>query len=97
MPAIYIDRRDAELDLDAGALVVRLEGARAATIPLAGAERVVVRRAGRVSVRLLAALGERGIGLLVLGGRKGEPKAHLMGAPAWRCRLAPGAIRPGLR
>lgn len=81
MPAIYIDRRDADLDFDAGALVVRLEGARAAAIPLAGAERVVVRRAGRVSLRLLAALGERDIGLLVLGGRKGEPKAHLLGAP----------------
>lgn len=81
MPAIYIDRKGAELDVEAGALVVRCGGERAATLPLAGAERVVVRRAERVSLRLLAALGERGVGLLVLGGRKGEPAAHLLGAP----------------
>jgi len=81
MPAIYIDRRDAVLDADAGALVVRVDGERAATLPLAGADRVVVRRAGAVTLRLLASLGERGVGLLVLGGRKGEPMAHLLGLP----------------
>jgi len=81
MPAIYVDRRDADLDLDAGALIVRLEGRKVASFPLAGAERVILRRAGRISQRLLAGLGERGIGLLVLGGRKGEPKAHLLGLP----------------
>lgn len=81
MAAIYIDRKDADLDFDAGALAVRLADGTLTRIPLAGAERVVVRRAGRISLRLLASLGERGVGLLVLGGRKGEPKAHLLGAP----------------
>ncbi|MBX6323295.1 MAG: CRISPR-associated endonuclease Cas1, partial [Rhodospirillaceae bacterium] len=81
MAAIYIDRKGAALDCEAGALVVRCAGERVATLPLAGAERVVVRRAERVSLRLLSALGERGVGLLVLGGRKGEPTAHLLGAP----------------
>jgi len=79
--AIYIDRRDAELDFDSGAMRLRLADGTLTRIPLAGAERVIVRRAGRISFRLLAALGERGIGLLVLGGRKGEPMAHLLGAP----------------
>jgi CRISPR-associated protein Cas1 len=90
VPAIYIDRRDALLDADGGALVVRLDGARVATLPLAGADRVVVRRAGALTLRLLAALGERGVGLLVLGGRKGEPMAHLLGLPH-----ADAAIRRG--
>lgn len=81
MPAIYIDRRDADLDFDAGALIVRLNGGKVASFPLAGAERVVLRRAGNISHRLLAALGERGIGLLVMGGRKGEPRAQLLGLP----------------
>ena len=81
MAAIYIDRRDAELDLDAGAVVVRVGGTRVGTLPLAGTDRLVLRRAESVTLRLLAALGERNVGLLVLGGRKGEPMAHLLGAP----------------
>lgn len=81
MPTIYIDRRDADLDFAAGALIVRLDGGKVASFPLAGAERVVLRRAGKISHRLLAGLGERGIGLLVMGGRKGEPRAHLLGLP----------------
>ncbi len=80
MPAIYIDHKEAALDLDGGALVVRGAGERV-SIPLAGADRVVLRRAATVSVRLLAGLGERGVGLFVLGGRKGEPMAHLLGLP----------------
>lgn len=81
MSAVFIDRRDAELDLDGGAMDVRVDGRRIAAIPLAGTERVVVRQAGSLSVRLLAALGERQVGLFVLGGRKGEPRAHLLGMP----------------
>lgn len=81
MTAIYIDRRDAALDADGGALVVRVDGERTASLPLGGTHRIVVRRAGSITHRLLATLGERGIGLLVLGGRKGEPVAHMLGAP----------------
>ena len=55
MATIYIDRKDAELDADGGALVVRADGARVASLPLGGAQRVVVRRAGTLSTRLLAA------------------------------------------
>jgi CRISPR-associated protein Cas1 len=90
MASIYVDRRDALLDADGGALVVRVDGERAATLPLGGAGRVVVRRAGAITHRLLATLGERGIGLLVLGGRKGEPVAHMLGMPH-----ADAAIRAG--
>jgi CRISPR-associated protein Cas1 len=90
MSTIYIDRKDAELDADGGTLVVRVDGARVASLPLGGAERVVVRRAGMLATRLLAALGERGVGLLVLGGRKGEPVAQILGAPAGDARTRMG-------
>lgn len=60
------------------------------SFPLSGAERVVVRRAGHLSHRLLAGLGERGVGLLILGGRKGEPMAHLLGLPHGDVRVKQG-------
>jgi CRISPR-associated protein Cas1 len=90
MSAIYVDRKNAVLDFAQGALTVRAEGERLAVLPLGGAERVVVRRAGTVTLRLLGALGERGVGLLVLSGRKGEALAHLLGAPHSDARLRLG-------
>jgi CRISPR-associated protein Cas1 len=81
MTVMYIDRRDADLEHEAGAVVLRVAGERVASLPLAGAERIVLRRAGMISARLLAELGARRIGLLVLGGRKGDPMAHLLGLP----------------
>ncbi|WP_178133239.1 CRISPR-associated endonuclease Cas1 [Vineibacter terrae] len=97
MPAIYIDRKEPHLDVDHGALVVRLDGERVAGLPLAGADRVVLRRAGTVSVRLLAELGERGIGLFVLGGRTGAPRAHLLGCPHGDASVRFGQMRLAAR
>jgi CRISPR-associated protein Cas1 len=81
MAILYIDRRGAALELDGQTLVLRCQGERLAAFPLRGTERVVIRRAEQISVNLLAALGERGIGLLVLHGRRGEAAAQLLGAP----------------
>ena len=81
MTAIYIDRKGAHLDLDAGALAVRIDGEKLSRIPLAGVTRLVLRRAEGISLKLLGGLGERGIGLFVLGSRKGEPLANLQGVP----------------
>lgn len=96
MSAIYVDRKDAALEHDGGALIVRVDGAKVASIPLTGAQRVVLRRAGTVSPGLLAALGERNIGLLVLSGRKGEPKAHMLGAPHGDASVRLGQFRLAL-
>ncbi len=75
MTTFYIDRKGVDLDHESGTLVVRLAGQRIATLPLAGTERVVIRGAERLSARLLAALWQRGISLVLLGGRKGQVQA----------------------
>lgn len=79
MRSLYLDRRDAEIDLEGGAIVVRVKGDCIARIPPGGLERVVVRGARCVGTRLLAALWEQDAGLLVLSGRHGIPTARLLG------------------
>lgn len=79
MRSLYLDRRDAELELDGGAVVVRVGGAMVARLPLGGIERVVVRGARAIDPRLLAALWEQDAALLVLSGRHGTPTARLVG------------------
>lgn len=81
MRTLYLDRKNAVLDHDAGALLVRVPGERPARVPLAGLERVVVRGAATVATGLLAALHEHDVGLLVLSGRRSEPTATLLGRP----------------
>lgn len=81
MRAVYIDRRDADLDAEGPVLVVRVAGARVQDLPLGPLERIVLRGPCRLSTRLLAALHERDIGLLVLGARSGAPLACLLGRP----------------
>lgn len=87
MRTVYIDRRDAELDLDGGALVARVAGKRVQSLPLGSLERVVLRAPAFIATRLLAELWRRDVGLLVLSGRHGEPTAQLLGAPAADARL----------
>ena len=53
MATLYLDRKGAALDVDAGSLTVRLGGALATRIPLAPLERVVLRRRGIVDPRAL--------------------------------------------
>lgn len=81
MRTLYVDRRNAVLDADAGALVVRLPGERPSRVPLALVERVVVVGGAELSGRLLAELWARDCGLLILGGRRLEPTARFLGRP----------------
>jgi CRISPR-associated protein Cas1 len=78
---LYLDRKGAALDVEAGSLVVRLGGAVATRVPLAPLERVVLRGDAVLSTRLLAALWQRDIGLLLLSGRHSEATARLVGRP----------------
>ncbi|MCS6781207.1 MAG: CRISPR-associated endonuclease Cas1 [Geminicoccaceae bacterium] len=87
MRTLYLDRKNAELALDAGALLVRVPGERPARVPLAGLERVIVKGEAKLSSGLLAALHEADVGLLVLSGRRAEPKATLLGRPHADVRL----------
>ncbi len=81
MRTLYIDRRDAHLDCESGALLVRLAGERPASFPLSLVERVVVHGNVTLSGRLLGELWKRDCGLLVLSGRRLDPTARFLGRP----------------
>jgi len=81
MATLYLDRKGAELDIDAGSLTVRLGGAVATRIPLVPLERVILRGEAVLSTRVLAELWRHDIGLLLLSGRHGEATARLVGRP----------------
>ncbi len=80
MSSLYIDRRGVELEADGEALVFRENGERIGTVPLAPLSRVFLRGDVRLQSSLLGKLGARGIGVIVLSGRKAEP-TMLMARP----------------
>jgi CRISPR-associated protein Cas1 len=90
MRTLYLDRKNAVLEHDSGALLVRIPGERPARVPLVGLERVIVKGEAKLSSGLLAALHEADVGLLVLSGRRSEPKATLLGRPHADVRLRLG-------
>lgn len=73
MSSLYIDRRGVELEADGEALVFRENGDRIGTVPLAPLSRIFLRGDVRLQSSLLGKLGERGIGVIILSGRKAEP------------------------
>lgn len=72
MASLYIDRRNVEVRIDAGALVIHDQGVRIATVPLAPIERVVLRGSATLQASVLGKLGDAGVGVLILSGRKGR-------------------------
>lgn len=80
MSSLFVDRRDAHLELDAGALVFREQGAggeRIGTVPLAPVSRMFLRGNLTLPASLLGKCGELGIGVVVLSGRLGKPSLLL--------------------
>lgn len=73
MSTLFVDRRDIHLEHDAGALVIRDRGERIATVPLAPITRVFLRGSVTLAANVLGHLGDRGIGVVILSGRKGQP------------------------
>jgi len=73
MSCLYVDRRGVDLRVDGGALVFYENGERIGAVPLAPLERVVVHGDMTLQARLLGQLGERGVGVVVLSGRKHTP------------------------
>lgn len=73
MTSLYVDRRGVTLNADAEALVFYENGERVGTVPLAPLSRVFLRGDVTLSSSLLGKLGARGIGVVVLSGRKAEP------------------------
>ena len=67
------------LAAECGALVVRVAGERQVSLPLAAVERLVVRGTASLTTGLLATLWQQDAGLLILGGRRSEASARLLG------------------
>lgn len=79
MATVYIDRKGIDLDHEAGAIVLRLDGVRTGTVPLGPVDRLVIRGARMIAVPLMAELWRRGIALVVLGGRNGDVQSLVQG------------------
>ena len=80
MTCLFVDRKDARLSLDGGALVVRVADQRTG-FPLTQIERLIVRGPAALETGLLSALWSRGVGVLLLSGRRSEPTARFHGQP----------------
>lgn len=77
MTSLYVDRRGVELKVDGEALVFYENQERIGTVPLAPLERIFIRGDVGIQAGLLGKLGARGIGVVVLSGRKGEASLML--------------------
>ncbi|MEY4592620.1 MAG: hypothetical protein RIR18_1515 [Pseudomonadota bacterium] len=80
MTSLYVDRRGVFLKADGEALVFYENNERIGTVPMAPLSRVFLRGDVTLQSSLLGKLGERGIGVVVLSGRKAEP-TMLLGRP----------------
>ncbi len=81
MGSLYLDRKNLALKLDGQALALYENDTKKGTVPLQLLERVVLRGNVQLESRVLGALSERNIGLLVLSGRNTEATAMLAARP----------------
>jgi CRISPR-associated protein Cas1 len=77
MTSLFVDRRDVHMQFDAGALVFHENGERVGAVPLAPITRVFLRGNVTLQASLLGKLGENGVGVVVLSGRRGAPSLML--------------------
>ncbi|MEW6245674.1 MAG: CRISPR-associated endonuclease Cas1 [Nitrospirota bacterium] len=76
---VYLDRKDAELRLDGGALAVYANGEREGMVPLAPVDRVVLIGNQTVHTSVLHRLAEQGVAVLFLSGRTQAFRGRLVG------------------
>lgn len=76
---VYIDRKDAELRLDGGAIAVYVNGLRDGTVPLAPLDRVVLIGNLTLHAGLLHRLSEENISLVLLSGKRQAFRGRLLG------------------
>ena len=79
MSILVVDRAGMQLEHEAGALVLRQDGVRLRTVPGRLLERVVLHAGVRLDSSVLGALAEQGTSVIVLGGRRGQRNAHVVG------------------
>ncbi|HHJ38558.1 MAG: hypothetical protein AXA67_03755 [Methylothermaceae bacteria B42] len=78
MATLYLDRKDSELNLEGGALVIRNPEGRK-TVPLALVQRVVIAAKTYLDTNLLGRLAEAGVAVMLLDPRHGTRRAQLLG------------------
>ncbi|WP_135467884.1 CRISPR-associated endonuclease Cas1 [Crenalkalicoccus roseus] len=96
MTTLYIDRRDALIEAEAGTLLVRAADGTLARTPLAPVERVVLRGPARLSTGAIAAIAGQGAALLVLSGRQGRLAGVVAGAAHADAAIRLGQFRLAL-
>lgn len=77
MSTLFIDRRNIDVRVDAGALVFYEDKERVGTVPVGPVDRVFMKGNASVSVNVFSELGKRGIGVTMLAGFKDEPVLFL--------------------
>ena len=77
MSSLYLDRKNLGIKLDGQTLALYEDGVKKGTVPLHLLDRVVLRGNVQLESRVLGALSERNIGLLILSGRNTEATAML--------------------
>ncbi len=82
MTTVFIDHRNADIDIDGDRLVVRAGGERKGTVPLRLVERIVVFGTARLTTRFVTRLRALGIGLCVIGSAFREPPVTIVAAGA---------------
>lgn len=93
MGTLFIDRADCAVELAAGVLTLRVPEEAPRKIPAALLDRVVFRADTRLSSGVLAGLSDIGVGVLALGGRRGDRVAQLIGAPGNDVRVRITQVR----
>lgn len=73
MTTLYVDRKGVSVRVDASTLVFEEAGERVGCVPLLPLERVILRGDVTLHASVLGRLGELGVGVVVLSGRKAEP------------------------
>ena len=73
MSSLFIDRKNIDVRMDAGALTFYENDVRVGTVPAAPLDRVVFKGTATLSTKVLGELGQHGIGIIVLTGYKNEP------------------------
>ncbi|MDQ7074741.1 MAG: CRISPR-associated endonuclease Cas1 [Gammaproteobacteria bacterium] len=72
MSTLYLDRKNVQLSVSGGQLLVREPEAKLRSIPLKLLERVVIRHATQMESTLLGVFAEAGVALLCLSARNGR-------------------------
>lgn len=93
MGTLFVDRKNCQLSLSGQVVALRVEDLPVRHVPAALLTRIVLRSDTRLSSGTLAGLASHGIGVTMLGGRRGDRVATLVGAPHKDVRLRITQIR----